>query len=900
MLRRLVSLVLALPLVAAAAAPSPAAPTSPAAPADPWKTHAALVDRDNTLYLSGQYAAIATLMDSILAAPGVAGDPGLLRIALTRRSRAHLMQFEYPAAEKMSTRAFRLAEAARDTVGMLRSLRVRVVALEKTGGLEAAKQLCARAAAIAKRRNQPRDESYFHTRHGYALVSQGRSREALPWFERAIASGVRSGDEGDQLRAVAGLAAAQYQVGLLNEARVSYARGIALAKKLDNPFELSYLCLNHSDMEMAIGDPDLAPDLANAAIEASRRASLLPVELQARRILANYESARGAWDRVDSLMTATIALAEPLGDREPLSSALLTAAQARIQLGRPADAEPLMRRAVALADTLIPVNAAFASQNLVYNLHSAGRDADAVRYADDLVARLSKRMPASSFWRVRFYRGHALLALGRHREALAAFREAAAVTRPTATTPGGVEYDWALALAAESQRGLGQVDSALAGFRRAIAAWERARSSRTREDLLLDNEDYGRDIGFAYANALLDPRRKLSADRRVIEAFGELQRFHALAVSERLLGPAAGAEARRKPFDFAAWRSGTLRPGEVFVDVTPNEDSTLVIAVTRREVRAWMLPAEAALDKRLARFTELVTTSGADDPAVRQVAAALGADFFGPGADLLRGSTRVLLAGGRFGSYPIGALIVPGTNAPLMLERELSIVPSAKLLAISRSRTGARVTPSRSLVAIARTSDDRGRRLDGAGDEVRALGRDYLGALALVDPRRTALQIARETLGSGAIVHLAAHTNVDAKRPWQSRLLLGDPGQSGAYLPVSSISRLRLQAKLCVLASCRSLGTAGLDNLSLAGIAPAWLMAGVPTVIATQWNVDDRATAEFMRRFYAALARGGAAGAALQQAQREMRAIPEWSAPRFWAGFVVLGDPGTKVALSRR
>ncbi|MBK7367233.1 MAG: hypothetical protein IPJ04_04775 [Candidatus Eisenbacteria bacterium] len=718
MFRRSVLVLFALAILPFAA---PAA-SAPSAPADPWKTHAALVDRDNTLYLAGQYAAIATLMDSVLAGRGVASDPGLLRIALTRRARAHMMLFEYPASLELSTRAFRLAEAARDTATMLRSLRVRVVALEKTGGLDVAKQLCARAAAIAKRRNQPRDEAYFHTRHGYALVSQGRSREALPWFESALGSGERAKDEGDQLRAVAGLAAAQYQVGKLHEARASYARGIALAKKLDNPFELAYLCLNEADMEMAIGDPDLAPDFAHAAIEASRRASLLPVELQARRILASYESARGAWDRVDSLMTATIALAEPLGDREPLSSALMSAARARIQLGRTAEAEPLMRRAVALADTLIPVNAAFASQNLVYNLHSAGRDADAVRYADDLVARLSKRMPASSFWRVRFYRGHALLALGRHREALAAFREAAAVTRPTATTPGGAEYDWALSLAAESQRGLGQVDSALVGFRRAIAAWERARSARSREDLLLDNEDYGRDIGFAYANALLDPRRRPRRDRRVIEAFGELQRFHTLAVSERLLGPAADAEARRKPFDFAAWRSGTLRQGEVFVDVTPNEDSTLVIAVTRREVRAWILPAEAVLDKRLARFTELVTTSGPDDPAVRQVAAALGADLFGPGADLLRGASRVLLAGGRFGSYPIGALIVPGTNAPPRSSASFRSCPRRSCSQISRSRVrSARATPSRSLVAItARTSDDRGRRLDGAGDEVRA------------------------------------------------------------------------------------------------------------------------------------------------------------------------------------
>ncbi|MBK7369125.1 MAG: hypothetical protein IPJ04_14830 [Candidatus Eisenbacteria bacterium] len=327
-----------------------------------------------------------------------------------------MMLFEYPASLELSTRAFRFAEAARDTATMLRSLRVRVVALEKTGGLDVAKQLCARAAAIAKRRNQPRDEAYFHTRHGYALVSQGRSREALPWFESALGSGERAKDEGDQLRAVAGLAAAQYQVGKLHEARASYARGIALAKKLDNPFG-AYLCLTTPTWKWRSAIPISRPFRAHA-IEASRRAALLPVELQARRILANYESARGAWDRVDSLMTVTIALAEPLGDREPLSSSLLTAAKARIELGRPGEAEALMRRAVSLVDTLIPVNAAFASQtsSTPFTRRAATRTPCAT--PTTFVARLSKRMPASSLWRVR-YRGHARPALGRHREALA-------------------------------------------------------------------------------------------------------------------------------------------------------------------------------------------------------------------------------------------------------------------------------------------------------------------------------------------------------------------------------------------------------------------------------------------------------------------------------------------------
>jgi CHAT domain-containing protein len=87
-------------------------------------------------------------------------------------------------------------------------------------------------------------------------------------------------------------------------------------------------------------------------------------------------------------------------------------------------------------------------------------------------------------------------------------------------------------------------------------------------------------------------------------------------------------------------------------------------------------------------------------------------------------------------------------------------------------------------------------------------------------------------------------------------------------------------------------GPEGMPNL-----AAAWLTAGARAVIATLWRVDDRVTAELVEDFYAALASGRTVAEALAAAQRQVRDEPGHAAPRYWAGFVLLGDPETCAVL---
>jgi CHAT domain-containing protein len=55
--------------------------------------------------------------------------------------------------------------------------------------------------------------------------------------------------------------------------------------------------------------------------------------------------------------------------------------------------------------------------------------------------------------------------------------------------------------------------------------------------------------------------------------------------------------------------------------------------------------------------------------------------------------------------------------------------------------------------------------------------------------------------------------------------------------------------------------------------------------------VSDKATAELMRSFYEAmLKRGERPAAALRAAQLEMLKQKAWSAPYYWAAFVLQGE----------
>ena len=78
------------------------------------------------------------------------------------------------------------------------------------------------------------------------------------------------------------------------------------------------------------------------------------------------------------------------------------------------------------------------------------------------------------------------------------------------------------------------------------------------------------------------------------------------------------------------------------------------------------------------------------------------------------------------------------------------------------------------------------------------------------------------------------------------------------------------------------------------GMSWAFFVAGVPTMVASQWKVDSASTAALMIDFHKRLKEQAAKqsatkAGALQQAALALMKNPRYRHPYFWAGFVVIG-----------
>jgi CHAT domain-containing protein len=276
-------------------------------------------------------------------------------------------------------------------------------------------------------------------------------------------------------------------------------------------------------------------------------------------------------------------------------------------------------------------------------------------------------------------------------------------------------------------------------------------------------------------------------------------------------------------------------------------------------------------------------------------AASLGAELLGPVAEVLRGAPTILVSAGRLSELPLGMLRLPGESESMGSLHRVAFIPSATVLTGAR-QARARTAPGAGLVALSRLTDLEGVRLHGVAEESRWLAQRFGSARVRTNEGTQSLAAMVGEVGSGDVLHIASHTRGPGSAPWKAGFLLGSGTGEDAYLTASQITQLRPKARVCVLASCTSAGGStsaeGLPNL-----ASAWLAAGVRTVVATLWNVDDRATARFVRDLYEALARGLPAGEALADAQRAARASADRRSPRDWGGFILVGDPTTRVSL---
>jgi CHAT domain-containing protein len=286
---------------------------------------------------------------------------------------------------------------------------------------------------------------------------------------------------------------------------------------------------------------------------------------------------------------------------------------------------------------------------------------------------------------------------------------------------------------------------------------------------------------------------------------------------------------------------------------------------------------------------------------------------------------------------------LPPVLVPLIVEHEIVTLPSASVLAVLRHELTGRPPAPRAVAVLAdpvfRIDDSR------VGDAARARRGGATKDLALVpwppsalsesiDVERSAkesgvefsrLRFSRQEaeaiaslmpldkslkavdfaasrasaispeLSSYRILHFATHGLLNSQHPELSGIVLSLVDEQGrpqdGFLRLHEIYNLRLGADLVVLSACQTALGREIKGEGLVGLTRGFMYAGAPRVVASLWNVDDRATAELMKRFYTWLLKEHQSpAAALRAAQISMWREKRWQQPHFWAAFIAQGE----------
>jgi CHAT domain-containing protein len=154
------------------------------------------------------------------------------------------------------------------------------------------------------------------------------------------------------------------------------------------------------------------------------------------------------------------------------------------------------------------------------------------------------------------------------------------------------------------------------------------------------------------------------------------------------------------------------------------------------------------------------------------------------------------------------------------------------------------------------------------------------------------------------IVHFATHGFLDNEHPELSGIVLTMMDRNGVktngLMPLHDIYSLDLSAELTVLSACQTALGKDIKGEGFVGLTHGFISAGSKSVVASLWKVDDRATAFLMGDFYESmLQKGMSPAAALRSAKLKMIREKRWSAPYYWAGFVLQGEYANRIDVDR-
>jgi CHAT domain-containing protein len=147
----------------------------------------------------------------------------------------------------------------------------------------------------------------------------------------------------------------------------------------------------------------------------------------------------------------------------------------------------------------------------------------------------------------------------------------------------------------------------------------------------------------------------------------------------------------------------------------------------------------------------------------------------------------------------------------------------------------------------------------------------------------------RELAPSHDVVHFAGHGVINEREPYSSALVCAATPQRSGGVTSHDIARMKFRfTRVVVLAACSTLTGRNAAVEGVPSLARAFVVAGVPAVVGTLWDIEDSEAVAITRPLHEQLARGAAPADALRDAQ--LAAIRKNLPPSQWSAFALMGS----------
>lgn len=251
----------------------------------------------------------------------------------------------------------------------------------------------------------------------------------------------------------------------------------------------------------------------------------------------------------------------------------------------------------------------------------------------------------------------------------------------------------------------------------------------------------------------------------------------------------------------------------------------------------------------------------------------------------------IVVPDGALWELPFQALINSATGKYLVEEREISYAPSLGVLSAPKSQTTSKIN-RKNLAAFANSVRKDSAALPEAEREASEVGKLYAPSSVFVKTAATESRVKTES-ANAKVLHLAVHGEMNQTNPFDSALLFTPEAKDDGRLTVAEILRMNLPDSLVVLSSCDTSNGQVLSGEGLLSLSWAFLAAGGQSVVAAQWAVEEKATADLMLNFHRFLkASAPESAGALRAAQLAALKRPApFNHPFYWSAFVAVEGP---------